>query len=128
MHPALPPGTGCDIACSPSRGNVPENMRLSPATSSIFILYFRHLQSSLKDFIPYICFVSKTSFESCHYTQIPILETFFIFYFLFLYIRICHTRKCIVHILVLLNWLFKIFKWIEVVQRNSIYRGSSSVL
>jgi hypothetical protein len=45
------------------------------------------------------------------YTQIPILEIFFIF--LFLYIRICHTLKCIVHILVLLNQLFKVFKWIE---------------
>ena len=30
-----------------------------------------------------------------------------------LYIRICHTLKCIVHILVLLNRLFKIFKQIE---------------
>jgi hypothetical protein len=45
------------------------------------------------------------------YTQISILEMFFIF--IFLYIRICHTLKCIVHILVLLNRLFKIFKWIE---------------
>jgi hypothetical protein len=113
MHLALPPGTGCDIACSPSRGTVSENMRLSPATSSIFIHYIRHLQSSLRDFIPYICFLSKPSSESRHYTQIPILETFFIF--LFLYIRICHTRKCIVHILVLLTRLFKVFKWIEAV-------------
>jgi hypothetical protein len=30
-----------------------------------------------------------------------------------LYIHICHTLKCIVHILVLLNRLFKVFKWIE---------------
>jgi hypothetical protein len=36
-----------------------------------------------------------------------------IFYFYFLYICICHTLKCIVHILVLLNQLFKVFKWIE---------------
>jgi hypothetical protein len=43
------------------------------------------------------------------YTQISILETFFIFYFL--YIRIYHTLKYIVHILVLLNRLFKVFKW-----------------
>jgi hypothetical protein len=27
--------------------------------------------------------------------------------------RICYTLKCIVHILVLLNRLFKVFKWIE---------------
>jgi hypothetical protein len=32
---------------------------------------------------------------------------------IFLYIRICHSLKCIVHILVLLNRLFKVFKWIE---------------
>jgi hypothetical protein len=36
-----------------------------------------------------------------------------IFYFYFLYIRICHTLKCIIYIFVLLNWLFKVFKWIE---------------
>jgi hypothetical protein len=36
-----------------------------------------------------------------------------IFYFKFLYIHICHTLKCIVHILVLLNLLFKVLKWIE---------------
>jgi hypothetical protein len=36
-----------------------------------------------------------------------------IFLFLFFYIRICHTLKYIVHILVLLNRLFKVFKWIE---------------
>jgi hypothetical protein len=30
-----------------------------------------------------------------------------------LYIRICHTLKYIVHILVLLDRLFKVFKWIE---------------
>jgi hypothetical protein len=36
-----------------------------------------------------------------------------IFYFYFLYIRIYHTVKYIVHILVLLNRLFKVFKWIE---------------
>jgi hypothetical protein len=36
-----------------------------------------------------------------------------IFYFYFLYICICHTLKYIVHISVLLNRLFKVFKWIE---------------
>jgi hypothetical protein len=36
-----------------------------------------------------------------------------IFKFYFLYIRIYHTLKCIVHILVLLNRLFKVVKWIE---------------
>jgi hypothetical protein len=44
------------------------------------------------------------------YVNIYIRDTF---YFLFLYIRICHTFKCIVHILVLLNMLFKVLKWIE---------------
>jgi hypothetical protein len=34
--------------------------------------------------------------------------------FYFLYIRIYHTLKYIVHILVLLNRLFKVFEWIEV--------------
>jgi hypothetical protein len=43
--------------------------------------------------------------------QIPILEIFLFFYFL--YIRICQTLRCIIHILVLLNRLFKVFKWIE---------------
>jgi hypothetical protein len=33
--------------------------RLSPATSSIYILYIRPLQSSLKDFTPYIYFLSN---------------------------------------------------------------------
>jgi hypothetical protein len=33
--------------------------RLSPATSSIYIPYIRHLQSSLKDYIPYIHFLSN---------------------------------------------------------------------
>jgi hypothetical protein len=34
-------------------------VRLSPATSSIFILYIHPLPSSLKDFIPYINFFSN---------------------------------------------------------------------
>jgi hypothetical protein len=34
-------------------------LRLSPATSSISILYIRPLQSSLKDFILYISFLSN---------------------------------------------------------------------
>jgi hypothetical protein len=46
------------------------------------------------------------------YTQIDILETFFIFYFL--YICICHALKYFVYILVLLNRLFKLFKWIYI--------------
>jgi hypothetical protein len=33
--------------------------RLSPATSSIYIIYIRSLQSSLKDFISYIYFLSN---------------------------------------------------------------------
>jgi hypothetical protein len=32
-------------------------IRLSPATSSIYVLYIRPLQSSLKDFISYIYFL-----------------------------------------------------------------------
>jgi hypothetical protein len=32
-------------------------LRLSPATSSIYILYIRSLQSTLKDFISYIYFL-----------------------------------------------------------------------
>jgi hypothetical protein len=34
-------------------------LRLSLATSSIYILYIRPLQSSLKDFISYIYFLSN---------------------------------------------------------------------
>jgi hypothetical protein len=34
-------------------------LRLSPATSFIYILYIRPLQSSLKDFISYIYFLSN---------------------------------------------------------------------
>jgi hypothetical protein len=43
------------------------------------------------------------------YTQISILEIFFYF----LYICICRTLKYVVHILVLLNRLFKVFKWMN---------------
>jgi hypothetical protein len=35
------------------------SLRLSPATSSIYILYIRSLQSSLKDSISYIYFLSN---------------------------------------------------------------------
>jgi hypothetical protein len=34
-------------------------LQSAPATSSIFILYIRHLQSALKDFIIYISFLSN---------------------------------------------------------------------
>jgi hypothetical protein len=81
-------------------------IRLSPTMSSISIIYIRSLQFSLKDFIPlYLLPLQQRPPNHVLYTQIPILETFLIFY-----IRICHTFKCIVHILVLLNRLFKIFK------------------
>jgi hypothetical protein len=85
-------------------------IRLSPATFSIFILYIRLLQSPLKDFILYILPLQQRPLNHVLYTQIFILETFFIFIFC-TYIFV--TLKCIVHILVLLNRLFKVFKWIE---------------
>jgi hypothetical protein len=50
---------------------------MSLATFSISIIYIRLLQSSLKDYIPYISFLSNNIL----YTQIPILKTFFIFIF-----------------------------------------------
>jgi hypothetical protein len=78
--------------------------------SYIFILYIRPLQSPLKDSIIYIS--SPTTFsKSRHLCSNTYIRD--IFYFYFLYIHICHTLKCIVNILVLLNWLFKLFKWIE---------------
>jgi hypothetical protein len=65
---------------------------------------------SSKRFHPlYLLTLQQRPLNHVLYTQISILETFFIF----LYIRICHTLKCIVHILVLLNRLFKVFKWID---------------
>jgi hypothetical protein len=68
--------------------------------------------SASKIFHPlYLLALQQRPLNHILYTEIPILETFFIFYFL--YIGICHTIKCIVHILVLLNRLFKVFKWIE---------------
>jgi hypothetical protein len=59
----------------------------------------------------YLLSLEQRSLNHVLYTQITILETFFIFYFL--HICICHTLKCIVHILILLNRIFKVFKWIE---------------
>jgi hypothetical protein len=78
------------------------------------VLYIHPLYPSFtvffKRFHPlYILSLQQHTLNHVLYTQLPILETlFFIFY-----IRICHTLKCIVHILVLLNQLFKVFKWIE---------------
>jgi hypothetical protein len=49
-----------------------------------------------------------TSSKSCSlYSNVYIKD---IFIFIFLYKRICHTLKCIIHILILLNQLFKVFK------------------
>jgi hypothetical protein len=47
-----------------------------------------------------------------------------IFYFYFLYECICHTLKCIIHILVLLDLLFKIDRG----ERNSIYEDPTAPL
>jgi hypothetical protein len=80
------------------------------------VLYIHPLYPSFtvyyKRFHPlYLLPLQQRPLNHVLYTQIRILETFFIFYFL--YIRICHSLKYILHILVLLNRLFKIFKWIE---------------
>jgi hypothetical protein len=69
------------------------------------------LQSSLKNLSSIYSFLQQHTLNHILYTQIPILETFL--FFIFLYICICHTLKCIVHILVLLNRLFKVLKWID---------------
>jgi hypothetical protein len=71
------------------------------------VIYILSLQSLLKNFILYIFFSPTTSSES----RLHILETLLIFNFL--YIRIYHTLKYIIHILVLVNQLVKVFKWIE---------------
>jgi hypothetical protein len=81
------------------------------------VLYIHHLYLSFtvssKTFYPlYLLPLQQRPLNHVLYTQITILKTFFIF-FLFLYIRICHTLKCIVHVLVLINRLFKVFKWID---------------
>jgi hypothetical protein len=39
--------------------SIEDSLRLSPVTSSIYILYICHLQSYLKDFILYIFFLSN---------------------------------------------------------------------
>jgi hypothetical protein len=88
---------------------------LSYAVSSN-VLYIHHIYPyfivfSKRFYSLYLLPLQQRRLNYVLYTQIPILETFFYFYSL--YIRICHTLKYIVHILVLLNRLFKVFKWIE---------------
>jgi hypothetical protein len=57
--------------------SVAVSLSVSTATSFIFILYFRHLQFSLTDYILYIFFLSNNVL----YMQISILETFLFFIF-----------------------------------------------
>jgi hypothetical protein len=82
-----------------------------PKAVSSNVLYIHPLYLSFivfsKRFHPLYLFpLQQRPLNYVIYTQILILEIFFYF----LYIRICHTLKCIVHILVLLNRLFKVFK------------------
>jgi hypothetical protein len=74
-------------------------------------LYLSFAVSSKRFHPLYLISLQQRPLNHVLYTQIPILKTFL--NFIFLYIRIYHTLKCIVHILVLLNRLFKVVKWIE---------------
>lgn len=75
--------------------------------SSISVIYRLSLKKSLTDIslFPAVSFISRSI-----YVNIPILKTYFIFIF---YACICYTLKRIVHILILLNLLFKVLKCIE---------------
>jgi hypothetical protein len=90
--------------------------RFGMLTVSSNVLYIHPLYSSFtvfsKIFYPlYLLSLQQRPLNHVLYTQIPILEIFFILFFL--YIHICHTLKCIVNILVLLNRLFKVLKLID---------------
>jgi hypothetical protein len=81
-------------------------VRLSSAVSVISILYISHLWSYLNDFLIYIPFLFNTS----SITRPLYINTYIrdIFCFKYLYVCMCHTFKCFIHILVLFNLLFKV--------------------
>jgi hypothetical protein len=90
--------------------------QLRTQTVSSNVLYIHPLYLSFtvfsKRFHPlYLISLQQHSLNHVLYTQIPILKIFL--NFIFLYVRIYHTLKYIVHILVLLNRLFKVVKWME---------------
>jgi hypothetical protein len=92
---------------------LPEYHRVKAISSNVLYihpLYLSFTVSSKRSRPLYLLPLQQHPLNHVLYTQIHILETFFIFIFC---AYICHTLKCIVHILVLLNWLFKVFKWIE---------------
>jgi hypothetical protein len=70
-----------------------QGFRLSPTTSSIYILYIRPLQSSLKGSTPISISSPTTSSKSRPlYVNTYIKD---IFIFKFLYIGVCYTLKCV---------------------------------
>jgi hypothetical protein len=84
-----------------------------PKAVSSNVLYIHPLYLSFTVFskrfhLLYLISLQQRPLNHVLYTQIPILKTFFLI--LFFYIRIYHTLKYIVHILVLLNRLFKVVK------------------
>jgi hypothetical protein len=84
---------------------------------TIFSKKFHHL---------YPFSLQQYSLNHVLYTQIPILKIYFVFIFC-TYVFV--TLKCIINILVLLNRLFKVFKWIEDrLEKLYIYRESNNVL
>jgi hypothetical protein len=72
------------------------------------LLYLSFTVSSKRFHHLYLLALQQRLLNHALYTQIHILETFFIFKFL--YIHIYHALKYFVYILVLLNRLFKVFK------------------
>jgi hypothetical protein len=115
------------MSCSSSRANIGRSRTSAPKqdenrrhrSALVAAVWFNVLHPSsisflyslfLKDHL-YINLLQQHLVSHVLYTQRFILEI--IFSFNFLYILICHTLKYIVHILVLQNRLFKVFKWIE---------------
>jgi hypothetical protein len=80
-----------------------QSPRTRTVSNNVFYVYPYFTFFYKRFFILYISFLSNNVINHILYKQILILETFF-------YIRICHILKCIIHILVLLNQLFKVFK------------------
>jgi hypothetical protein len=112
--PSGPPPTNALPICPTDSGTLSANQHVAFLLVYIHPLYLSFTVSSTKFYPLYIFHLQQRSLYA---------NTFIRDIFNFLYICIYHTLKFIVHILVLLNRLFKIFKCIDDrLEKLSIYR------